>query len=144
MKISKLDFNDSIDKFYDYLIDTTPNVINSYQKADCIFLKLSINQVTIDISIAYHEVYQSPIFYFRVFDPSPVISLASLNLIALLNDVQLSLDFHHILQEPWWLVHPCETRDYMDQFEIDSTIDYLTSWWSIYGLKAIFQEINAL
>lgn len=146
---TKTDFIDSIEQFYSDLLngldvtDDTVTIANSYIKKDYFFVKLILDSLIIDFTVGYHEIFLAPVLYFRVFNRTrPVLDYDQLiPLCSIDTKVPINIDLHHIFNDPWWWIHPCETKEYMHQFDVESS-QYLKLWWSIYGLSGLFTNIR--
>lgn len=154
MQFTKVDFNDSIDDFSSALLQdlvinqVKPDIINFFKNQYYVLVNLQYEKLLIDFTISYHDIYQVPIAYFRVYDQVTASTLwtfeslaSSCQKLGFDTKVPVNIEPHHILQQSWWMVHPCETKLYMSQFDLDDLIQYMVMWWSIYGLSGVFRNI---
>ncbi|KAK6200412.1 uncharacterized protein RJT21DRAFT_43938 [Scheffersomyces amazonensis] len=113
----------------------------------------------IEFTISFHELYKVPIFYFRLYDNDTLI-LFNEDLLSQLSEIlsykgynvpNFLIESHHIYQEPWLSLHPCETSDFMTEFiksneqanePQDMSIKYLLGWFTNYGLSSIYPRLS--
>ncbi|KAI5959612.1 uncharacterized protein KGF55_005256 [Candida pseudojiufengensis] len=118
------------------------------------------NSVGIEFTVSFDRFYIVPIFNFRIYINTKLIfDLEDLKkYICLEEDVDILLTDHHILQNPWFQIHPCETSNTMKEhlmtyyegngrdLKIDShdefTLNYLKIWFNLYGLPSVLQEFS--
>ncbi|KAI5953265.1 hypothetical protein KGF54_002636 [Candida jiufengensis] len=134
-------------------------------KVSILFVNLGINNQGIDLvlefTISFESFYNVPIFNFRVYHNNKLsFDLGGVNDILYWNrEVEYLLIDHHILQNPWFQIHPCETSSTLDQHmqsfvEIleyegdkagkkkDLTVEYLKVWFNLYGLPTILPDFS--
>lgn len=92
------------------------------------FLSLTTSEGELAVTVSYDSFYQVPVLFF-------------------LKNGQLDLDnrnmveMHPILQTPYQMVHPCETRDVMDSLGSQSGLEYLVRWFGIH-IGEVLAEIE--
>lgn len=92
-------------------------------------------------TISYHENYLSPVCFYRLwkngaiqFDGQGAGS----------SEVIASLQSHHILGEPWMMIHPCDDERAISQFLGSgySPIDWMVTWFGVRGIPSVMKDIS--
>lgn len=145
MIIDNSTFNANIEGFNDDIISNlhcsehifkiTNNYIKSINDKKLSFVEAEFGDDKIQFTISYDDFYMVPVFHFRLFDKQelakpPPGKLATTNPHPLLN-----LDL-------WWWIHPCETLHTMNQFKLETPLQYLKLWFATYGISLLFPTIT--
>lgn len=131
-------FNSTLDPFNDVLMShlTLPvgqiSIVNNYIRSDhhrrvvscCVQAEL-----VIEFTVSWDEFYLVPVIHFRATE------------VDLLKAV-VTLDLHPLTGEPWYSVHPCETQKGMEAFAKSNPIDYLVTWFNVYGGGLLLLQIR--
>ncbi|KAI7901844.1 autophagocytosis associated protein [Cokeromyces recurvatus] len=94
------------------------------------------NSIQLEHHIVYSTSYQVPVLYFKAnYNNGTPLSHAEIYkyiISEVYQHIALSQNEHPILLEPFWYIHPCDTRTLMKTFEFKS-LDYIKVWLSVYG-----------
>lgn len=163
-RITNEQFNENIDQFNELLIDnlhwnTSYNDImikNNYVKKLPIGNKvyshtsLEVKGIRLDFTISYHDLYNVPIINVRLYKDHKLISLEEVSDTLKIGLAVTSLNTHHLLQDTWVQIHPCETLQQLEthlksiglKCQVNPIVEYLCCWFGVYGLSSIFPQIT--
>lgn len=146
-KCKNLDEEWSVSKFHrGKLIEIDETNMNCLDDEQLVLMKthIEINDHTKDIqtyeySVVYSESYEVPVMYFCSSNQGGE-PLKLENIILFSPKIQkqetrqtISQVEHPLLFRPFYLVHPCKTRNFMEIHKTSSPNNYLLTWLSVLG-----------
>lgn len=163
--LTNQDFNAAIPHFRGVLFDNLQSSIKfkivaadvkQVNEEKYLFGSITIGEgARLEFTVSYDKFYRVPVFSFRVYVDGKlefdIIELdESLKKIAnlVLNKlVDISIVEHHLLLQPWFQIHPCETLETLHTHissleQENASITYLSCWFGLYGLPAIFPQFS--
>lgn len=96
-------------------------------------------RIRLSFTVSFHENYATPVCCFRLwingtisFAPDTVPSSAYM------------VDTHHILAEPWLMIHPCENANTVSEFvpPAASPLRLLICWFGVCGLPSVIPDLS--
>lgn len=166
--ISNEQFIDALPQFETTIIDNlctdkhhSLQILNStiIPILDTMYLKLTLklDANVLVLIVSYDKFYKVPILYFQVFDIGEFDELIQVMKTCLVKDIPLSIDNHPLVPGTYFLCHPCETNETIQEF-MKTTIEesnegsldekppltYLIIWNSIYGIgmfKSLYVKV---
>lgn len=172
--LTNQEFNAAIGQFKGVLLDNLQSMIKFKVVAidvkhvndeNYLFACITFgNNARLEFTISYDNFYQVPIFCFRIYIDERLNfdiveigeNLRESSKLILNKVVEISITDHHLLNQPWFQIHPCETLDTLHTHvssqkeftleqnykDYDSSIAYLSCWFGLYALPAIFPQFS--
>lgn len=162
--ITNQEFNENIEEFVGLilenlqLIDSTVklSIVNYYIKhlsfeKSYFFICLLLGALRLDLTVSYHDYYQVPVMNCRLYENDKYISDVKSQLILKIStETIIELQNHHLLEQPWLQIHPCETQQTIKTHllnnllntECNHAIEYMCCWFGLYGLPYIFPQFS--
>lgn len=152
-------FNEYIDEFQQLLVENIVSidgllllVVNSYvrsagvQQQRYVYTRCCLDgQTYFDFTVSFDTFFTVPVLYFKIYSFSDVTAREVFDISGLkyVGSSTFTIESHHLLNSPWFYVHPCETAstmtDFMGALDQDGNIydrrfilKYLCSWFGIY------------
>lgn len=93
------------------------------------------DHLKVAFTISYHENYLCPVCYLRLWKNGSI-QFEKIE--------KASLESHHILGEPWLMIHPCEDEEAITQLlgRDYTPLDYFITWFGTRGLPSVIPEIS--
>ncbi|KAI5966040.1 hypothetical protein CANMA_003286 [Candida margitis] len=172
--LTSQEFNCAIDQFKDFLLDNLQSTVRfkvvvaevkQVNEERYMFASSTIGQddTRLEFTISYDKFYQVPIFSFRFYINDKLDfnideldqSLKESSNLVLNRLVDLSIIDHHLLHQPWFQIHPCETLNTLNthvqsqrtitsgqNYNYKYSISYLSCWFGLYALPEIFPQFS--
>ncbi|EMG50372.1 ATG10 Ubiquitin-like-conjugating enzyme ATG10 [Candida maltosa Xu316] len=159
--ITNQEFNKNLDEFLLILLDNLSldgieyHVLNHYSKSvfgdkQYAFFSISVSCLRLDCTISYDDLYTVPVINIRLYNNDKLLMDPNSQTILKTNTSVIQLQNHHLLQEPWLQIHPCETLETIDTHlrnvpeskKYNDTLTYLCCWFGIYGLPTMFPQFS--
>lgn len=111
-------------------------LINNYVKetsvSDFSLTSVKLGHDTVTFTISYDRLYQVPVFHVTYNGGLEAPKE---------HGKYLCVEFHHVLQTPYLMLHPCETAETMKSVDL-SGAQYLVSWFGLEVGRASFFELR--
>lgn len=135
------DFSLALPQFNRILVDylAAPcdfEIINNYVKessvSDFCLTSVKLGNDTVTFTVSFDRLYEVPVFHVTYNGglEAPVD-----------HRKYLCVEFHHILQMPYLMLHPCETAETMKSVGLSGT-QFLVSWFGLEVGRASFFELR--
>lgn len=160
--ITNQQFNDNIEEFIlimlanlklkgtDFEFSVNNNYVNKWNIGKMYsFVSVSVKQLRIDFTISFDDLYGVPLLNMRLYDNDMFLTSPMAQRTLAVGICPVDLHNHHLLQQPWLQVHPCETLQTIDSHlkntpicKYNLVIQYLCCWFGLYGLPSIFPQFS--
>lgn len=164
MMITNQEFNDNIEEFVELVLENlqllnsaTELLIRNYYIKHLPFEKIysfisfDLNTVRLNFTISYHDYYQVPVINCRLYENGKfIVGVESQTVLTISTNTSVELENHHLLEQPWLQIHPCETQHTIDEHLRDASqnkkcnhvIEYMCCWFGLYGLPSVFPQFS--
>lgn len=131
--LSQNEFNSVLKNFNTLLVEylnvpISHNYIKDSTAGKYIYSIVETKEGPIFFTVSYDKFYQVPVLYFQKngqLKPS----------------ANCVVDIHPILQSPFLMVHPCETKTLMEELDCKDPLDFLICWFGIH-IEQVSKEIQ--
>lgn len=131
--LSQEEFDSILKKFNSLLIEylnvpISHNYIKDSAAGKYIYSNVETKEGLVVFTVSYDKFYQVPVLFFQKngqLKPS----------------ANCVVDIHPILQSPYLMVHPCETKTLMEELDCKDPLDFLMCWFGTH-IEQISTEIQ--